>query len=236
MVRVLPNVLTLSNLFSGCLSIVFIFADRPLAAIMCVGLCLLADFLDGLVARILRVNQPIGIQLDSLSDVVSFGVVPGVMLYQMLHQTNALDAPIADILPYTAFLFPLFGAYRLARFNIQAGSGDFFSGLPIPAAAVYFTGLYLLANASSCEQCARIFINPVVLLLSLVLFCYLMVSTLPHFWFKFKTLSWTGHQVQWIYIIMVLILIILLREASISLAIVLYVFLSLLHFSIRPGA
>ncbi|NND07168.1 MAG: CDP-diacylglycerol--serine O-phosphatidyltransferase [Saprospiraceae bacterium] len=236
MVRFLPNLLTLSNLFSGCLGIVFIFSDRPLAAVICVGICLLADFLDGLVARLLHMNQPIGIQLDSLSDVVSFGVVPGMMLYQMLHQVDAFDGPIGDILPYTAFIFPLFGAYRLARFNIEAGSGDSFSGLPIPAAAVYFTGLYLVANASSCTQCAHIFINPVVLLLSLVMFCYLMVSTLPHFWFKFKTLTWTGQQVQWIYIILVIILVLLLREASISLAIVLYVFLSLLHFSIRPAS
>lgn len=235
MVRFLPNLLTLCNLFSGCVAIVFIFTGRPLAAVICVGLSLVADFFDGMVARLLRVDHPMGVQLDSLADVVSFGVVPAVMLFHMLKGLNDVLGPFQVVLPFVAFIFPLFGAYRLARFNLGSGPNDYFSGLPIPAAALFFTGLYLVAHSSSCLSCADIFVNPIVLLLSLTLFSYLMVSSLPHFSFKFKKLSWSGHRIQWLYLILVVMLILLLKEASISLAIVLYVFLSLLHYSYTPN-
>lgn len=235
MVRFLPNLLTLCNLFSGCVAIVFIFTGRPIAAVVCVGISLLADFLDGMVARLLRVDHPMGVQLDSLADVVSFGVVPAAMLFHMLKGLEEAFGPLQVVLPFVAFIFPLFGAYRLARFNLNSGSTDYFSGLPIPAAALYITGLYLVAHASSCQRCADIFVNPIVLLLSLAMFSYLMVSTLPHFSFKFKRLSWSGHRIQWLYLILVVVLISMLKEASISLAIVLYVFLSLLHYSLTPN-
>ncbi len=229
----LPNLLTLCNLFCGCLALVFILSERPFPALFCLGLALIFDLLDGLIARALMQANELGKQLDSLADVVSFGVVPGAMYYQLLGHLQ-----ISENLPFIAFagfLFPLFGALRLARFNIEHLQKTHFTGLPIPSAALFVAGLYLIAHSTSCTQCASMFINPYVVLFSLLLLCWLMVSNLPHFSFKMKKISWQGHQVQWIYLFLVLVCVLFLREASVSLAIVLYIFCSLVYYSFAPN-
>ncbi len=228
MLYFLPNLLTLINLFSGCLALVFVFRHRPTAVLACMGLSLLADFLDGLLARRLGVIAPIGKQLDSLADVVSFGVVPGAILYMLIQGVFPVGGNPGQYLPFTGFIFTIIGAYRLARFNVDSGATDHFVGLPIPAAALYVVGLYWIAEGTSCLSCTTIFINPYVLGLSIVLLCYLMTSTLPHFSFKVKSTAWRGQKVQWIYLVLLLPLALLFKEASLSLAIVLYVFLSLI--------
>jgi CDP-diacylglycerol---serine O-phosphatidyltransferase len=232
MLPMLPNMLTLLNLLSGCLGIVFVFTGEPYNAIFCVGLSLAFDFLDGLMARVLRQNHPLGGDLDSLADIVSFGVLPGIMYWQML---SGLDW--SNQLPwivFSGFLFTLTGAYRLARFNVMHSTQTHFSGLPIPSSAIFVTGLYWVAHSPSCADCASAFINPWVLLISILFLSYLMVSRLPHFSFKMKKLGWKGKEIQWIYLGLVLIMVIFLREVAVSLAVVLYVFLSLVYFSIRP--
>jgi CDP-diacylglycerol--serine O-phosphatidyltransferase len=221
------------NLFSGCIAVVLIFSGKPFGAIFCVGLSLLFDFLDGLSARLLKQNHPLGGDLDSLADVVSFGVVPGMMYHQLL--SGLAWAPIISFIVYVGFIFTVFGAYRLARFNVVHSKRDHFSGLPIPAAAIFVTGLYWIANSANCQTCASAFINPLVLLLSIVFLSYLMVSELPHFSFKMKKLRWKGSEIQWIYLLLVLILILTVREVAVCLAIVLYVFLSLAYFSLRQN-
>ncbi|NND31286.1 MAG: CDP-diacylglycerol--serine O-phosphatidyltransferase [Saprospiraceae bacterium] len=233
MIPMLPNVLTLLNLFCGCLGIVFAFTDRPIFAIGSVGLCLLFDFLDGLMARALNQQHPLGADLDSLADVVSFGVLPGVMYFQMLSGLSISES--LPLLIYTGFIFTLFGAYRLARFNVVQRDSGHFTGLPIPSAAIFVSGLYLIDHSGNCESCSSAFINPPVLLLSIMLLSFLMVSSLPHFSFKIKKLSWKGLEIQWIYLVLVVVLAVLLREVAVSLAIVLYIFLSLAYFSFRPN-
>ena len=138
-----PNILTLFNLFSGCLGIVYAFTDQPYAAIFCVGLSLLFDFLDGLTARILRQQHPLGGDLDSLADVVSFGVLPGVFYYHLLSGLSVIDSN--PWLVMSGFIFTLFGAYRLARFNVMHGAESHFSGLPIPSAAIFSCAAAILA-------------------------------------------------------------------------------------------
>ena len=228
-----PNILTLLNLFSGCVGIVFAFTNKPFQAIFCVGLSLLFDFLDGMMARVLRQSHPLGGDLDSLADVVSFGVLPGVMYYQMLS-----GIPLAGTwswIVFAGFIFTLFGAYRLARFNVMHSAQSHFSGLPIPSAAIFVTGLYWIDHGTTCDSCASAFINPYVILLSILFLSYLMVSSLPHFSFKMKKLEWKGQEVQWVYLVLVIILVIFLREVAISFAVVLYIFLSLVYFSLRPN-
>lgn len=228
----LPNILTLLNLFSGCLGIVFVFSSQPFAAIFCVGLSLIFDFMDGMVARVLKQNHPLGGDLDSLADVVSFGVLPGMMYYQML---SGLEwSSKFPWLVFSGFIFTLFGAYRLARFNVMHSSQSHFSGLPIPSAAIFVSGLYLVAHSQSCMNCASLFINPYVLLLSIIFLSYLMVSSLPHFSFKMKNFTWKGQEIQWIYLMLVIVLVAVAREVAVSLAVAFYVFLSLVYFSLRP--
>jgi CDP-diacylglycerol--serine O-phosphatidyltransferase len=231
--RMVPNILTLLNLFSGCVGIVFAFTDKPFLAIFCVGLSLLFDFLDGMMARVLRQSHPLGGELDSLADVVSFGVLPGVMYYQMLSELS-----VSGIWPgivFAGFIFTLFGAYRLARFNVMHNAQSHFSGLPIPSAAIFVTGLYWINHSTNCDNCATAFMNPYVILLSILFLSYLMVSSLPHFSFKMKKLAWKGQEVQWVYLGLVVVLVVFLREVAISFAVVLYIFLSLVYFSIRPN-
>jgi CDP-diacylglycerol--serine O-phosphatidyltransferase len=188
--------------------------------------------MDGMVARVLKQNHPLGGDLDSLADVVSFGVLPGMMYHQML---SGLEwSSKFSWLIFSGFIFTLFGAYRLARFNVMHSNQSHFSGLPIPSAAIFVSGLYLVAHSESCKSCASLFINPYVLLLSIVFLSYLMVSSLPHFSFKMKKLTWKGQEIQWIYLLVVIALITLLREVAVSLAVAFYVFLSLVYFSLRP--
>lgn len=221
--------MTLLNLFSGCAGIVFAFSDRPFGSIFCIGLSLVFDFLDGLTARLLKQQHPLGGDLDSLADVVSFGVLPGVMYYQMILGLGF------NWISFAGFVFTLFGAYRLARFNVMHGSDSHFSGLPIPSAAIFVTGLYWVDHSEACQSCASAFINPYVLLISIFILSYLMVSNVPHFSFKVKSIGWKGQEIQWTYLLLVVILALLLREVAVSLSIVLYIFLSLIYFSFRPN-
>lgn len=229
MVRFLPNLLTLLNLMSGCAAVIAVLDGQDFIAVICVGLSLFFDFLDGLAARALQHFDPIGVQLDSLADVVSFGVVPGIMYYAMFVQV--IDIPL---LHYSGFLFTLFGAYRLARFNVQKSGGPDFNGLPIPAAAIFVAGLYLLDSDIDCAECNRIFINPYFISISLILLCMLMVSVVPHFSFKVKSYGWKGNEIRWIYLLLVAGGILVLGKITVMLSIVLYIFLSLVYFSSKP--
>ena len=227
--RMIPNILTLLNLFSGCIGLVYVFTEQFYGAILCVGFSLLFDFMDGLMARLLKQQHPYGGDLDSLADVVSFGVLPGAMYYSVIS-----GLPLVEPIPwmvFVGFIFTLFGAYRLARFNVMHGSEAHFSGLPIPSAAIFVTGLYWIDHSPGCESCASAFINPYVIFGSIFFLSYLMVSSLPHFSFKVKGMGWRGQEIQWIYVILVLCLILLVKEVAVSLSIVLYVFMSLIYFS-----
>ena len=221
-----PNLLTLGNLISGCLSIVFVLHDSPTAGLLCIAISLLLDFLDGLVARALGVSSEIGIQLDSLADVISFGVAPAIMMFDLLFSMTSNYA-----LAFTAFLIPSFGAYRLARFNVEQSSTSHFSGLPIPAAALYFCGLFWLNHTTDCDTCQSPFGHPAFLLVSILLVSLLMVSRRPHFSFKMKSLAWKGNEYQWAYLFIVLVSIPFLKTLTASFSIVLYVFLSLIWSS-----
>jgi len=135
----IPNAITLLNLLTGCIAIVFGFEDQLVIASCLIGLAAVFDFFDGFAARLLKVSSPIGKELDSLADVVSFGIVPGVILYRLL--SGNIDCPVINIagkniVPFIAFLIPLFSAIRLAKFNTDERQTDSFIGLPTPANAI----------------------------------------------------------------------------------------------------
>ena len=226
--RSLPNILTLLNLYAGCLGIFFVYEQRPMAALLCLGLSLTFDFFDGMAARLLHKSGPLGMQLDSLADVVSFGVLPSVMLFDILRGLPEFDSGLLAYVPFSAFALALFGAFRLAKFNIDQRSADHFYGLPIPSAAIFFAGFYWLAHSADCESCNGIFINAYVLLIGLVVVCFLMISDLPHFNLKMKGFIWQGQEMKWIYILLVLTAVIVLEQAAVSSAIVLYILFSLI--------
>ncbi len=227
--RHLPNALTLFNLFCGCLAVTFIWSDRPILTVVAIVLGLIADFLDGFAARRLHQTSAIGRDLDSLADVVSFGVVPSTLYYHLL-----ISLSIDPWISLVAYSFALGAAYRLARFNTDTTCRDHFAGLPTPAAATFPAGLYWLYHTAGCIDCRSLFLNPPVVFGSLILLVYLMVSSLPHLSFKTKASGTSIRMVRWVLLIGSLLSIVLLRDAAISFIVVLYIFLSLVHYSIKP--
>ena len=202
----IPNLFTLLNLLFGCFAIVCIMqsgvtfsvdtnGDNLVAipesiswASLFIGLAALIDFLDGFIARLLKVPSELGKQLDSLADVVSFGVAPGLIAYQFLRLSFAQEAGGLDIsslwlLP--AFIIPYAGAYRLARFNIDPNQSHGFKGIPIPAAGLLFASFPLVYWYSNDIRIIQLLLNKWFWYAAILIVSYLMVSKLPMMALKF---------------------------------------------------
>ena len=189
-----------------------------------VGIAAVADFFDGLLARALRVSSPIGKDLDSLADMVSFGVVPGVIMFKLLSSAAAY-AGGAAWLPYASFIITIFSALRLAKFNNDTRQTTSFIGLPTPACTLVVASLPLILAQDSFEL-KHIILNPWLLIGLTVLLSGLLVAELPLFALKFKNLRWLGNRRRFIFVALALVLVLTLRAAGIPLAVLLYVLLS----------
>jgi len=187
MIKNIPNALTLLNLFCGALAVVSILNLHIEEALVLHGICLLADFLDGLIARKLKVDGPLGVQLDSLADVVSFGVFPSAIVYVFLAQSWDIDPAMSTLSDrmylYPAFLLAVFGGLRLARFNISTEQSDKFIGIPIPAMAMFFAGLLLIQQDGNIAL-IEIIEKKWFLYGSVIIFSFLMNSKFDHFKIK----------------------------------------------------
>jgi CDP-diacylglycerol--serine O-phosphatidyltransferase len=230
MIKQLPNLLTLLNLFSGCIATVSIFNERYEVGLIAIGCSLFFDYFDGWVARLIKVSNPLGKQLDSLADIVSFGFVPGVIYYYFLN--DMLDLPEngwKNLVPISGFIFTLFAALRLARFNLDTRQSNDFVGMPTPAASLFPAGLLWLRLGEGCPACDPILINPFTIIISLVALCGLMVSNLRLFSLKFKGFKCKDNEIKWIYIIFCLLILVVLKEGAVATAVILYVILSLFY-------
>jgi CDP-diacylglycerol--serine O-phosphatidyltransferase len=221
MLKHLPNFLTCCNLLCGCIGIVFLLEGRGIPALYFVLISGVFDFFDGFVARLVKANSLIGKELDSLADVVSFGVLPSVLLYQLLQGTTA-----SDVLPFIGFSIAAFAAMRLAIFNIDETQSDSFKGLNTPATTLFITGLPFLPTSIT----HHLFQTWPLIILILGL-CLLMVSRIEFFAFKFKDFSWSSNKIRFTFIVIALVLTITLQFAAISPIILLYFLLSLIHNS-----
>jgi len=177
------------------------------------------DFLDGLSARLLHAYSDMGKELDSLSDLISFGLAPGLMVYALLNDYLLLPYGNLEYLAYIALLIPVAGGIRLAKFNVDDRQTTSFIGLPIPANALFWIGV--------CFADTRDW-HPVIILALIVLFSYLMVSNLPMFSLKASNLSWSNNKLRYILIITSLGLIIWLGLTGLAGAIIAYILLSLI--------
>ncbi len=218
-----PNGITSLNLVSGCVSIVLALNGQPQAAAMFILLAALFDFLDGLAARVLKAYSPIGKELDSLADVVSFGVAPAMILYQelVLLAENTGSSPLWA---WMAMVLPVASALRLAKFNIDNRQDHYFLGLPTPANALFWA----FGMAYSFDPFAYPLLHPLYLSPIILLFAGFMVSEIPLFSLKFKHLKWKGNQWTFAFLAGCLILMILLGWEGIPASIGLYIILSLL--------
>ena len=236
MKRHIPNALTCLNLLCGCLALTFIFNGELVTGAYLVGVAAGADFLDGLVARALRVSSPIGKDLDSLADMVSFGVVPGALMFKLaaeaqglIHNSGfAVNVPPSLLsigLPYLGFIITIFSALRLAKFNNDTRQTTSFIGLPTPACTLVVASLPLIL-ANNEFGLDRIILTPWVLLGLTVVLSGLLVAELPLFALKFKNLRWRGNRRRLIFVGLALGLVGWLRAAGVPLAVLLYVLLS----------
>ena len=226
----IPNLLTLCNLLCGCIAIVFAFEGNLIWCAYMVGIACVFDFLDGLVARLLNVNSEIGKQLDSLADMVSFGVVPGVILFKLINQISiTCGADIFSSVPisYAGFLVTIISAVRLAKFNIDTRQRESFTGLPTPANTIFILSLPLILEFNTAYT--SIIENPYFLISLSLISSFLLIAPLPLFAFKFKNFSWADNKVRYIFLVLTLALLIVFQFVGIPLIIILYIVLSVIN-------
>jgi len=192
-------------------------------AFLFIILAAIFDFLDGFSARLLKAFSPIGGQLDSLADLVSFGLAPGFVIFSFLNTVSIGTFFETSFLPYTAFFIPIFSALRLAKFNIDSRQRDSFLGLPVPANALFWTSLIpaIIPFVKGYEMAACFFV-----LILILAFCLLMISEFPMFSLKFKSYSWKKNQWAYLLIGIAVALTVWFRFFGISLTIVCYILLS----------
>lgn len=224
----IPNAITCGNLVSGCLSILFLTEDMPIKAALMIFVAGLFDYLDGFSARLLKVHSPIGADLDSLCDVVSFGVAPGFIMCWLMDR--AADLPSLtllgiDVLPCLAFMLPVFSAIRLARFNIDDTQTTSFRGIPAPGMAIFIASLplalgqagHLTDGALSYWACLGI----------TIIFSLMMVCNLRFFSFKIKSVKWKGNEIRWIFVIIAVVSFAIFRFLALPFVLMVYVLMSI---------
>lgn len=229
----IPNTLTCCNLMCGCMATGAAFYGNYRWALLMIVAGAVFDFFDGMVARLLKVSSPIGKELDSLADVVTFGVAPSAILFFLFHEVHypELLLPFRGFIPYTAFLLAAFSALRLAKFNLDTRQTTSFIGLPTPANALFWASLVIGRHAFLTS----LRFNAVFLFLFMLLSCMLLVAEIPLFSLKFKSFSWEASRVQYVFLFGCL-LCLPLGLVGIAAMIVWYVLLSLvMNFYNRNG-
>ena len=258
----IPNLFTLLNLFFGCIAIVYtlqsgiaitadaegtLLLDIPekiWMASLFIGLAAVVDFLDGFVARLFKASSEMGKQLDSLADLVTSGVVPGVIMFKLISLT--VDAPDysayndswnsvfhwqgfkISVLPLIGLFIALASAYRLAKFNLDEDQQTYFKGLPVPANTLVILSLPLILEYQNNDLINSIIINKWFLIGLTLLSCYLLNSKIKLFALKFNDWSFKNNATRYIFLIISVVMLIVLRFAAIPLIIALYIILSLL--------
>lgn len=233
----IPNMLTLANLLAGILSIyIGMQGDLKVAAYL-IFIAAILDFLDGFTARMLNAFSDLGKQLDSLADMVSFGVAPGFILFSMISMSHGQPGNTGEngtILPFIGFMVPLFGALRLAKFNIDENQENTFIGMPIPAVAILIASFPLIKDYLYHERglLYMVITNTYFLTGMAVIVSLLMVIPLPMFAFKFKSYKWSENKIKFSFLLVSLILLIWLQFLAIPIIIALYFLLSLVFYLI----
>lgn len=255
MKKLIPNLFTLLNLFFGCVAIVFalqtnnviIYLDNQYNssfnipekiswAAVCIIIAAVIDFLDGFVARLLKATSEIGKQLDSLSDVVSFGVAPAVILYQLLRfsfarEENGLQASMIFLMP--AFILACAAAYRLAKFNLDTDQQYSFKGVPVPAVGLLIASFPLIIHFDFIPAVNNIIINKWFLYLTIIVLSYLMVSDHRMVALKFSDYKLKHNFPKFILLVIAIIAALFLHWIAVPVVFIIYVLLSLTQKKIR---
>lgn len=235
----IPNIITTINLICGCMAITTAFDGHLYVASYFIIIASACDFLDGMAARLLKVSNALGEQLDSLSDMVSFGLAPGIILYQFAKHLNTVnEVPVLSENPwlfYIAFCIPVFSAFRLAKFNIDTRQTDGFIGLATPANANFFIFIVIIyfypdlpQIVSTKNMIMPIISNPITMLALGVVFSFLLVAEIPMFSLKVKSLRWTGNELRFTFLGLFILLLILINITAFSAIVFIYIVWSII--------
>ena len=234
----IPNTITLFNLASGLLAIIAIFKGYYDEAFLFVCLGIFFDFWDGFFARKFKVSGELGLQLDSLADVVTSGVVPGLMIFKLLLDIQEDDTSIyyltedyyyMGFVPYLGFIITLASAYRLAKFNIDTRQSDSFIGLPTPANALFIMSIPMIQFDGTHEWLVNALFNPFVLLIISFVSAYMLNAEIPLFSLKIKDFSWDKNKLQVFFLAIAATLFLFLDFTALPIIILLYVVLSVVN-------
>ncbi len=231
--KYIPNAITMGNLFSGCMAVLFAVNDRMEYAAAFVVLGIVFDFFDGFFARLFNVQSEVGLQLDSLADMVTSGLVPGIVMYKLILHADGLPwggdfQAQGSMLAYLGFAITLASAYRLAKFNVDDRQTGSFIGLPTPANTLFILSLPLILKFGDLAFAKVALENVYVLLGITALSCFLLNAELPLFSLKMKSWGIKENGMIYLFVLVSVILIFTLHFVAMPVIILLYVLLSLL--------
>lgn len=223
----IPNIITLLNLFCGCIAVVFAFHKQFEMAFLFVSLGIFLDFFDGFFARLFKVSSELGLQLDSLADMVTSGLVPGLIMFQMMSASTS--GPVW--FPYLGFIITLGSCYRLANFNIDTRQTDSFIGLPTPANALVILSLPLVLQNADSLIMVEILTNQWVLLVITLFSAYILNAEIPLFSLKIKQFTFAKYKLQVFFLAISILLLVFFQFLGIPLLIFSYILLSVINNS-----
>jgi CDP-diacylglycerol---serine O-phosphatidyltransferase len=236
----IPNIITLLNLFFGCCALVCIFSTEFMNATIFLIISGFCDYFDGSIARMLGIKSDFGKEVDSLADMVSFGVVPGAIVYMMLvlsHETGAIDYYTPTIFSQSifklhpaalpAFIISAFSCYRLAKFNLDTRQTENFIGLATPANTMFFLGLLFVAKNDTLGL-GHFILNPYFLYSLIPLSSFLLISEIPMFSLKIKNFVWRGNEIRLVFALGAVAMLILFNLSAFAFIIAFYVFLNII--------
>ncbi len=243
----LPNSLTIFNLTSGVVAILLLFEgdfSKPLMPVLFIGFAALFDFLDGFSAKLLKATSDFGKQLDSLADLISFGLAPSIMLYKFFimsinvhYESNSFNIETATIgerlYLYLSLLVVIFSALRLARFNITKVKLSGFQGLPVPASALIVISVWITFFTSQNVTTKAFILNPFFLCGLVILLSFLMISNLPMLSLKFETILFKENRWRYYLIIGFVLIYVVLGNTSLPFIMLYYIILSLVKYLLK---
>lgn len=237
----IPNFITSLNLLCGCIALFFAFSNEMVTAAVFVFLGIFFDFFDGFFARLLKVESKVGLEFDSLADVVTSGVVPGVVMMQLFSlslfgvpytidiiKSTDWHSGIVLYLPFVGLFIAVAAAYRLAKFNVDTRQTDQFIGMPTPAISIWTLSIPLILIFQHSQFLENLFLNPYFLIGFTLFVSILMNMELRLFALKFKTWSWADNKVRYSFLLICAISIVLWKFIAISVILIFYILLSIL--------
>jgi len=241
MIKQIPNIITSLNLLCGCVAIMFAVSGDLVSASFFAFAGIFLDFFDGLAARVLNAQSQVGLQLDSLADVVTSGVLPGIVMVQLLSEAltgtsldisaifsdTANNTSIESYLPFIGLLIAVASGYRLAKFNVDTRQTASFIGLPVPANTLLILSLPLIISFQASKQITEVILTPWFLIIITLVSCVLLNAEIPLFGLKFKTWNFKDNAVRYLFLIASILLLVVLKFIAIPIIIFSYILVSL---------